>query len=469
LKEKNYQSKLAGNRLLTDRAPQMLKPSHCLIIYTSLVFLLLTGSAASQSDQSIESPHTLVVESIEISGNSMTDHQIILSFLSFRSGDHINKIQLEKDSRRLQDSHFFKEVNVYTQPGTDRGQVILYIEVKERSWPYFQFKGGFSELDGWYLSPIGLRFDNLFGHGNYAGIEFFIGDRLTGLDISYLKPDLFSTNLNFRLLLYTRGRQFVHYQEGQKYLQRVDNGGLGLRLNSNQGLMKYLWFDFVVETFTAGDYMWKAGEKEVEVELPAELQPYSGKNGVGRLVVSLNVDTRNQITYPSHGYWGSLAIDQVRTQQAVFDNYDKWIFDLRGYQEISHHWVLAVRAKAAWTKETAPFYDRYYLGGPNSLRGYADRSLNPVDYASRLIQGSAELRFPLTQSKYPGHFLTGVFFYDLGQAWSAPDTYDENKFHSSVGYGLRFNIPFIGLLRLDFAYPVPTYDLMVHLSLGHTF
>jgi len=447
----------------------MLKTSLSLNIFFSLLFILLIGSAVSQEEKQTESSPTLRVESIEISGNSMTDQQIILSFLSFRSGDQISKNQLEKDSRRLQESHFFKEVDIYTQPGTDRGQVILYIEVKERHWPYFQFKGGFSELDGWYLSPIGLRFDNLFGHGNYAGVEFFIGDRLTGLDISYMKPDLFSTNLNFRLLLYTRGRQFVHYQDGLRYLQRVDNSGLGLRLNSNQGLMKYLWFDFVLESFTAADHMWRAGEKDSNVELPAELQPYSGQNGVGRFVVSLNVDTRNQLNYPSHGYWGSLSIDQVRAPQAVFDDYNKLIFDLRGYQEISHHWVLAVRTKAAWAKEAAPFYDRFYLGGPNSLRGYADRSLNPVEYASRLIQGSAELRFPLTRSKYPRHFLTGVFFYDIGQAWSDPDTFDENQFHSSVGYGLRFNIPFIGLVRLDFAYPVPTYELMVHMSLGHTF
>jgi len=447
----------------------MLKLSLGSKIYLVLILLLLGRPAIGQNDQQPDTSPTLKVESIQISGNSMTDPEIILSFLSFRSGDQINKIQLEKDQRRLQDSNFFKEVNVYTQPGTDRGQVILYIEVKERHWPYFQFKGGFSELDGWYLSPIGLRFDNLFGHGNYAGIEFYIGDRLTGLDVSYMKPDLFKTSLNFRLLLYIRGRQFVHYQDGLKYLQRVDNSGLGLRLNSNQGLLKYLWFDFALESFNAADHMWRAGEKDSKVELPAELQPYSGQNGVGRFGVSLNIDTRDQLIYPSHGFWGSLAVDQVRAPNAVFDDYNKLILDLRGYQEIYHHWVLAVRAKAAWAKEEAPFYDRFYLGGPNSLRGYAERSLNPIDYASRLVQGSAELRFPLTRPRYPNHFLTGVFFYDIGQAWSAPDTFDEKLFHSSLGYGLRFNIPFIGLVRLDFAYPVPTYELMIHLSLGHTF
>jgi outer membrane protein insertion porin family len=447
----------------------MLKPSLNFIKFFSLLILWLVGNVFSQERQGIESLPTLKVQSIEISGNSRTNQEVILSFLSFRSGDQINKSQLDNDTRRLQDSNFFKEVNIYTQPGTDRGQVILFIEVKERNWPYFQFKGGYSELDGWYLSPLGLRFDNLLGHGNYGGIEFFIGDRLTGLDIFYMKPDFLSTDLNFRLLLFSHSRQFVHYQEEQKYLQKVDNGGLGFRLNSSHGLMKYLWFDFNLESFDASDYMWEAGDREQEVNLPEELQPYAGKSQVGRFVVSLNVDTRDQLYYPSHGWWGSLAVDQVRAQKAEFSNYHKWIFDLRGYREISHHWVLALRGKAALTSETTPFYDRFYLGGPNSLRGYADRSLNPVDYASRLIQGSAECRFPLTYRRYPRHFLTGILFYDIGQAWSEPQKFDSKSFSSSVGYGLRFNIPFIGLVRLDFAYPIPAYDLMVHLSLGHTF
>ena len=70
---------------------------------------------------------------------------------------------------------------------------------------------------------------------------------------------------------------------------------------------------------------------------------------------------------------------------------------------------------------------------------------------------------------FPRHFLTGVVFYDIGQSWNDPDTFDEGNFKSSLGYGFRFNLPFIGLVRLDFAYPIPEYEMRVHLSLGHTF
>jgi outer membrane protein insertion porin family len=430
-----------------------------------IVFLLflVIEIPANQTD------NTLQVERIEISGNSKTTTGTVLSFFDFSVGDQIKKEQLDRGIQRMTDSHFFKEVNVYTQPGSEKGNIIIFVEIKERRWPYFQFKGGYNELDGWYLSPIGIRFDNILGYGNYMGIEFFFGDRLVGLDASYLRPRIFKSDLNFRILLYNRTRQFVHYQDDQKYLQQVGNGGLGFRLNGNSGLMKYLWLDFVIENFNVAEDMWISGDTDNRAQLPEVLSRYAGENPTGRFVVSLNVDSRNQAFFPTRGWWGSLSMDQANNQNDTLNYYSKLILDLRVYREIAHKWTIAVRGKAGWIEDTAPFYDKFYLGGPNSLRGYDDRSLNPLGYASRLVQGSVELRFPLTRSNFPRHLLSGVVFYDVGQAWSEPDKLYQDKWNSSLGYGLRFNIPFIGLVRLDFAYPIPDYDLRLHLSLGHTF
>lgn len=157
------------------------------ILSCLLLYVLLNTLRTPLYSQSAK----LMVENIEISGNSKTSPQVILDFFDFKKGDQIEKHQLDSGIQRLKDSHFFKKTNVYTQPGTNRGQIIIFIEIEERRWPYFQFKGGYNELDGWYLSPIGLRFDNILGRGNYMGIEFYIGDRLTGLDISFLRNNIF--------------------------------------------------------------------------------------------------------------------------------------------------------------------------------------------------------------------------------------------------------------------------------------
>jgi outer membrane protein insertion porin family len=437
-------------------------------IFNILLFLLafffsFTESPANQTN------NTLQVEQIEISGNTKTRSGTILGFFDFTVGDQITKAQLDRGIQKINDSNFFKEVNVYTQPGTEKGNIVVFVEVKERHWPYFQVKGGYNELDGWYLSPIGLRFDNILGYGNYLGIEFFFGDRLIGLDIAYFRPQIFRSDVNLGILLYNRTRQYVHYLQDQRYLQEVRNGGIGVRLNANSGIMKYLWFDFVAESFNVAEDMWVSGDKDDRAPLPPVLASYVGENPTGRFVVSLNVDTRNQAFFPTRGWWGSLSLDQVNNQSDSLSYYSKIILDIRTYREIIRQWTLALRGKAAWIEDTAPFYDKFYLGGPNSLRGYEDRSLNPLGYASRLVQGSAELRIPLTRNNFPRHLLTGILFYDIGEAWNKPDEFDASRLKSSFGYGFRVRVPIIGLVRLDFAYPIPEYELRVHLSLGHTF
>ncbi len=462
-------SKLTGNQKNfydTHMKPRFLYTWHFLVLLPLFLYLI-PGSAAANDSLALSG--TLEVESIEISGNTRTRSPVILSFFDFTPGERITRDRLDGSTRRIKESDFFKEVNVFTQPGRQRGSVVIYVEVKERKWPYFQFKGGYNELDGWYLSPIGLRFDNIFGRGNYMGIEFYIGDRLTGLDISYFRPDIFNSGLNFRARLYSRSRQFVHYPQDEKFFQKVDEGGLALRLNRNQGLLKYLWFDAIFGSVTARDEIRSAEDKNDTRPLPPALETYSGKNPVARFVVSLNVDTRDQPFYPRRGVWGTLSVDQVIVDRVERLNYNKWTLDIRAYRELVHGVTVAGRGKAGWIDDEAPFFDKFYLGGPNSLRGYEERRLNPLGFASRLVQGSAELRFPLTTRNFPRHLLTGVIFYDLGESWAEPARFEYKELHSGVGYGFRLNLPFIGLLRIDFAYPVPEYDLRIHVSLGHMF
>jgi outer membrane translocation and assembly module TamA len=56
-----------------------------------------------------------------------------------------------------------------------------------------------------------------------------------------------------------------------------------------------------------------------------------------------------------------------------------------------------------------------------------------------------------------------------GYAWNEPDTWDFKRLKAGLGFGVRLKLPIVGLLRMDFAYPVPEYDFHFHLSLGHTF
>src|SRR5204862_8218910 len=100
-----------------------------------------------------------------------------------------------------------------------------------------------------------------------------------------------------------------------------------------------------------------------------------------------------------------------------------------------------------------PFYERYFLGGLYSLRGFKYRSISPREPGFKepiggdtSWFGSAEYSIPIIER------LRFAFFYDIGSV--APDPYSfDSKIYDNFGAGIRLNLP-IGPLRLDYGIPI---------------
>jgi outer membrane protein insertion porin family len=117
-----------------------------------------------------------------------------------------------------------------------------------------------------------------------------------------------------------------------------------------------------------------------------------------------------------------------------------------------------------------PFYEQYFVGGAESLRGYLDDRF----WGKYTFLASAEYRRPLAQA------LTGVMFVDVGDAWGSesgflfadPALRTRYRQHTTfkpqpaVGLGLRVTTP-IGPIRLDYGYGNEGGRL--HFSIGHSF
>jgi outer membrane protein insertion porin family len=117
-----------------------------------------------------------------------------------------------------------------------------------------------------------------------------------------------------------------------------------------------------------------------------------------------------------------------------------------------------------------PFYDRYYLGGMYSLRGYKFRNVAPRDptygdhnsyVANEPIGGdtswfgSLEYSLPIFE-KDGGVSLRFALFYDIGAVSSGSYKFSTD-YNDDYGVGLRLNIPHLGPLRLDYGIPI-THD-----------
>lgn len=112
-----------------------------------------------------------------------------------------------------------------------------------------------------------------------------------------------------------------------------------------------------------------------------------------------------------------------------------------------------------------PLFERYFLGGINSVRGFAERSLGPREPANcdsngnctdtevvggdRAMVLSAELMFPIMEQ----FGLRGVAFFDMGNSFGESDKFSITDLRRSVGFGARWMSPF-GPLRVELGFPL---------------
>ncbi|RMH75070.1 MAG: hypothetical protein D6681_22525 [Calditrichaeota bacterium] len=454
----------------TNRRPKVFGSSIGSVLGRVRSLCLLLGVIFSASLWGQPQGRTLVVDSIAIQGNTKTRPQVILNYLTFRKGEHITREEVEANQRRLLQTNFFKDVELLVQPGSQKGHAYVVIKVRERYWPFLQFKSGFNELDGWYISPLGLRFDNIFGRGNIIGAELLIGDRVSSTHFEFIRPFLWGTEYDLEFRLFGTTREFLHFMAGERFRQEVRDGGLQIAIRGNSGLARYFSLAYVSQRVESDSFLTGSREgKKFRIDAPPYLPAAGDTQKIRRILVAFTVDTRDRPIHPTRGWWGAISFDQSATALGSFADYSRIIVDIRRYQRLWKQLIGAVRLKWGRVSQQAPFYEKFYLGGPNSLRGYDDRSLTPAGYAANLALGTVELRFPLSARLKDKSRLVGVLFYDAGYAWNRPDRLEPDRIRSGAGFGVRVRLPIVGMLRLDFAYPVPDNDLHVHLSLGHTF
>ncbi|MFQ5866068.1 MAG: outer membrane protein assembly factor [bacterium] len=439
---------------------------NCLIIFLLLIHPILAFS------QRADSTRQLIVEHIEVTGITKTSRNVIFRYLTIQQGDVINPARVAANQRRLSQTNFFKEVDFYTRPGSEKGKVVVVIEVKERRWPYFQFEGGHSDLNGWYFVPASLRFDNFFGHGNFIGIRWFIGDRVSKLSLGYRNPNLFDDTAFLDIELYGATHDFIHYFGTSRIRQNVASGGFRIKFGGTQGLSKHVYFGYRIETYEPSLTAKITDNDSTITSFPPEIADDLERTKIGAFSLVLHADLRDNPYYPLKGFWGALSGELAHEEVGSEINFSKITLDTRFYQRIFGRQVFAFHLKTGYATENAPFYERFYLGGANSLRGYPDRRLTPIGWGSKLILTNTEFRFPLSSKNFPYHKATGILFFDAGGRWLPDETPKLDDFFTSLGFGFRIKLPIVGITRFDFSFPlnkVDENDFQFHISLGHTF
>jgi outer membrane protein insertion porin family len=204
--------------------------------------------------------------------------------------------------------------------------------------------------------------------------------------------------------------------------------------------------------------------------VPQAILEQVGDHVFNRFGASLAYDTRNSVELPNHGQ--RTEIDpELSVGDSTFAKLElktAWYFPGLMKGDV----IEAVgRAGAAQSLSSGdvPFYDRYYLGGLYSLRGFQFRNIGPRDPAyyrgnpagipdepiggDSYWFGSVEYSIPIIDKGNGGPSLRFALFYDVGDVGAKSYSFSGN-FDDDWGLGLRLNIPHLGPLRLDYGIPI---------------
>lgn len=408
----------------------------------------------------IEEGNKSYIEKIEIQGNVKTKDRVIRRELSVAPGEVFDMTRVKLSRQRLEAMNYFERVETDAEPDPslppDRKNLI--ISVAEKNTGNFSVGAGYSSIDSLFaFVEISQGNFDLFnppkfmGGGHKLRLRAQVGGRLQDYQITFIEPWFFEKKLEFSTDLYHRELRYVSIN--RLYDERRTGGRLGLR--------RALGSDFLIGgvSYTLEN----VGIIDVDTNAPTVIREEEGDRIVSKVGLSLTYDTRNHPLNPNAGtrteLRGELAggLFGGETDFYKVELGSAWFFP--GFFE-GH--VFEVRGRSGFVESygdsgRVPLFDRFFLGGITSLRGYRFREVGPQEKTfdgddepiggSTYWFGSLEYRIPIIDR------LKLALFYDIGMVQRDAFTWRLSEYNDNWGVGVLLDLP-IGPLRLDYGIPI---------------
>jgi outer membrane protein insertion porin family len=384
----------------------------------------------------IKKGHEVYFNRITITGNTKTRDKVIRRQLAFSEGDLYSSSKLKSSYMALNRLRYFEEVNFQTEKGPDEKLTDVNINVKEKPTGMFSIGAGYSAQDH-AIGTAQISQQNLFGRGQTLSLKASIGTISNMYELSFIEPALFDTPLWSKFDVWSAQRQYDTYN--------LNTQGFGMTFG-------YPLWPYV--TGYAGYRLFTNDVADVQDTAADIIKQQSGKTTESVLSFTLTKDTTDDFMFPTKGYKNSGTIDYAGGPLQGSVDYIRYGARSSWYHPLPLDTVFSVRARAGFIQRTGdtdvPIFERYYLGGIDTLRGLRD--VGPRDPVTNdpiggftMLCFNFEYVFPLIKNAG----MKGVVFFDTGNAWDSGYHLDDMR--RTVGAGVRWYSP-IGPLRLEWGY-----------------
>ena len=411
----------------------------------------------------------LTVNSVTVEGLTSTKERVFRHLIKTRPGQPYSNQKWGRDYSRIMNSQWFEGVtpSIPSQTEEDEGSVDLKMSLNDTRTGLFN-AGVVLDPQNSLAGAISYSDSNFMGSGQSVGFNYTQATRGFGGSISldYANPFMDSKDTSFQASIYDR------------LIFRFTNGIASNASTADQYQERRTGgrFSFTRPVNDRQSYGLSSRFEKIHTQNATSLTtsgavPYVQQDGeVGSIGLSSIKNTRDLDFDPSKGNYlridlepgysviRPVAVTPPDTRNVPEGRYAflKAGFEFRTYytpnkrprtkDDISRE-VFAFRLKGGFVSGTVPFFEQYFAGGNDSVRGYNEDRF----WGKKSIVATFEWRKPIQEQ------FSLVTFVDYGGAWGGYagikdfEQSQDATFHYGYGVGIRFRTP-LGPIRLDYAF-----------------
>ena len=386
-------------------------------------------------DFGIQEKTQFTIGEIHLEGLKKTRPRVIRRELLFRRGEVINYSRLLESQRKLYLTGLFQSVFIRPQPpaGGDSTRKDVLVQLQENESFEFNLAVGYGSVEK-ARTRIEAFNTNLAGTALKAGLTTRISFVGRGVEASFTEP----WTLGFRWR--TDVNLVFEYLEEPGYDLTRKGGRLVIGRTFGKRSTASLTYRYE-----------DAKLSNVQVSpIPREL-----KTNVRSLMLSLIHDTRDNLFNSKHGTYLEWNNELAGSFLRGTDTFVRSIGRFKYFHSWRPSTIVATAVEIGWmdffgTSKDIPLNERFYAGGPNSLRGFGYRLVGPLDAERDPIGGRVKVAWNIVEIRQSLYKMIGLaFFADVGNVWAQPKDLHFGDLRTCAGLGLRANTP-IGIVRLDY-------------------
>ena len=386
-----------------------------------------------------------VVGKIEFEGNRTTRDKVVRRNLYIYEQQPFDLNAFKDSIRRVQQLGFFGGVEPDLQPNPEDKTVDLKLRLTEAGRNQIQFGGGYSGLEGAFVN-FAFSTSNFWGQGQTLSLQVQTGGYNETYQVSFFDPWLFNRPIGAGASVYSTDFEY------QDYIRKSQGGRLNFSYRLARFLSAYLEYNYeLIEIRNPEGVEWNSIYYPEGKAKTGSITPTLVHNTVDHPLLSTRGHRQTlSVEYGSKIFGGDISFLKTRIENiSHFPLNARNVMRFRS--EVGYAWLLGDELEAL------PVYERFFMGGEYTIRGYELRAVGPRDEEGRIIGGTSSFLLNLEYMFLLSPEIRIVPFVDIGNAFMGGIDFGDLQY--SAGVEMRFFVPVMNVpFRFIFARPINPKD-----------